>query len=127
MTNVHSTLDEAFKHGSVKRGKIKLQHTAQCDGHELSFREHVTYLIYTYTKDGDERSILFASEPPFEEWSSFHLPKSLTYLSVLGVAWDIQRNTAVLLMKEPNEVKQEHPDMFLGRGIVKGLNPGGSQ
>ena len=105
MTNTHSVLDQAFKHGTVKHRRIKLHHTAQCDSHELSMTKHVTNLVYTYTKAGDNYSILLTSEPPFEKWSTFDFPDSLVNLLVLGVAWDIQRNTVVLLMKEPDKVE----------------------
>jgi len=115
VTNIHTTLDQVFKAGTVKRERIKLHHTAQCDGHEVPIRKHVTYLIYTYTSVGEERSLLLTSEPPFEKWSSFDFPESLKDLLVLDVAWDIQRNTVVLLMKEPKEV----------RSVVSSLKPGG--
>lgn len=104
MTNIHTTLDLAFKSGIAKPGRIKLHHTARCDGHELSVKEHMTFFIYTYTGADGERSILLASEPPFEKWSLYDFPEELKELLLLDVAWDIQRNAVVLLMKEPNEV-----------------------
>lgn len=103
VSNIHSTIDQAFKDRIVERSRIKLYHTAQCDGHEVSIKEHVTHLIYTPADD--QRSILLTSEPPFDKWSSFKFPDSLKEFSVLGVAWDIQRNTMVLLIKDPNEVR----------------------
>lgn len=69
----------------------------------MSIIGHVTHLIYT-PADG-ERSILLSSEPPFDEWSSFEFPDSLKEFAVLGVAWDIQRNTMVLLLRDSNKVQ----------------------
>lgn len=103
VTNIHSIIDQAFKDGTMKRGRIKLYHTAQCDGHVTSIKEHVTHLIYTPADE--QHSILLTSEPPFDKWSSFELPDPLTEYLVLGVAWDIQRNTMVLLMRELNKVE----------------------
>lgn len=103
VANIHSIIDQAFKDGTVERGKIKLYHSAQCDGHEVSIKNHITHLIYTPAHD--EPSILLTSEPPFDKWSSFEFPDPLKEFLVLGMAWDIQRNTMVLLMKEPNKVE----------------------
>lgn len=107
LTNIHPTLDQAFKAGIAKPERITLHHTSQCDGRELWTREHVShliYMIYTYIRNGEEISILLFSEPPFEKWTLFALPDSLKDLLLLSVACDIQRNTVVLLMKEPHEV-----------------------
>lgn len=103
MTNIHSIIDQAFKDGTVEHGRIKLYHSAQCDGHDISIKDHLTNLIYTPAHD--EPSILLASEPPFDNWSPFELVNPLKEFPVLGVALDIPRNTMVLLMKEPNKVK----------------------
>lgn len=103
VADIHSTIHEAFRDGIVNRGRIKLYHTAQCDGHEVSFKEHMAHLIY---KPADEEgSILLTSEPPFEKWTSLIFPDPLKEFSVLSMAWDIQRNTMVLLMKDPNKVQ----------------------
>lgn len=103
MANIHSIIDKAFKDGTVEHGRIKLYHSAQCDGHDISVKDHLTNLIYTPAND--EPSILLTSEPPFDKWSSFELVNPLKDFPMLGVAWDIQRNTMVLLMREPNKVK----------------------
>lgn len=103
VADIHSTVYQAFRDGIVNRGRIKLYHTAQCDGHEVSFKEHMAHLIYKPAEK--KRSILLTSEPPFEKWTSFNFPDPLKEFSVLGMAWDIQRNTMVLLMKDPNKVQ----------------------
>lgn len=105
MTNIHAVLDEAFKQGTAKYGNIKLHYTSQCDSHELPIEKHVVYLVYTYTRADADHSILLASEPPFDKWSSLDFPYLLTSM-LLGVAWDLQRNTVVLLMKDVEEVKR---------------------
>lgn len=103
MANIHSIIDQAFKDGTVEHGRIKLYYSSQCGGHDISITHHLTHLIYTPAHD--EPSILLTSEPPFDKWSSFQLVNQMKEFPVLGVAWDIQRNNMVLLMKEPNKVK----------------------
>ena len=103
MSNIHSVIDQAFKDGLVERDNIRLHHTTQCDGHKVMIREHVTHLVYT-PADG-EHSVLLTSEPPFENWSPVEFPDQMKAFTVLSVVWDIQRNTMVLLMKDPNKVK----------------------
>ena len=103
MANIQPIIDKAFKDGTVEHGRIKPYHSAQCDGHDISVKDHLTNLIYTPAND--EPSILLTSEPPFDKWSFFELVNPLKDFPMLGVAWDIQRNTMVLLMREPNKVK----------------------
>ena len=105
VTNIHSVLDEAFKQGTAKYGNIKMHYTSQCDSHDLPIEKHVVYLVYTHTRADGDHSILLTSEPPFDKWSSLDFPYLLTSM-LLGVAWDLQRNTVVLLMKDALEVKR---------------------
>ena len=105
MANIHAVLDEAFKQRTAKYGNIKLHYTSQCDSHELPLEKHVVYLVYTHTRADGDHSILLTSEPPFDKWSSLDIPYLMTSM-LLGVAWDLQRNTVVLLLKDVQEVKR---------------------
>lgn len=105
VTNIHSVLDEAFRQETAKYGNIRLHYTSQCDSHELPIEKHVVYLVYTYTRADGDHSILLTSKPPFDKWSPLDFPYLLTSI-LLGVAWDLQRNTVVLLMKDAEEVRR---------------------
>ena len=103
VSNIHPIIEQAFKDGTVERDRIKLHHTAHCDGQEILITEHAAHLVYTPA--GREHSILLLSEPPFDKWSSIELPDQIKSFAVLGVTWDIQRATVVLLMKDPFKVE----------------------
>ncbi|XP_022784623.1 cation channel sperm-associated protein subunit beta-like [Stylophora pistillata] len=114
VSNIHPIIEQAFKDGTVERDRIKLHHTAHCDGQEILITEHAAHLVYTPA--GREHSILLLSEPPFDKWSSIELPDQIKSFAVLGVTWDIQRATVVLLMKDPFKVQclvaVLHPQTF---------------
>lgn len=101
--SIHPIIEQAFKDGTVERDRIKLHHTVHCDRHEILITEHAVHLVYTPASG--EYSILLTSKPPFDIWSPIKLPDQMKSFTVLGVAWDIQRTTVVLLVKDPFKVE----------------------